>query len=248
MLGSSRGYLSPVRGSLREEKAERLRGMFGEVSPHYDLLNRLLSLGLDQGWRRRALAQLFLSAGGRLLDVATGTGDMAALALRFFPGCQVVGIDVSEPMLALGRRKAGSERCRFLPAQAQELPFADHTFAGVTCAFGVRNFSPLFLYLQEMVRVVQPGGRVVILELTCPASTVLRFLHALYLRSALPALGILFGHSRAYRYLATSILSFPAPEEFLSLLVEAGLEYPGHIPQPFPLSSHVRGISTTTLS
>ncbi len=211
--------------------------MFGEVSPYYDLLNRLLSLGLDQGWRRRTLAQLSLPAGGRLLDVATGTGDIAALALRLFPGCQVIGIDVSEPMLALGQqklalgqRKLGAQHCRFLLARAQDLPFADHTFAGVTCAFGVRNFSPLLPCIREMYRVTQPGGQVAILELTRPVSAVLSFFHALYLHSVVPLLGTLFGRTKAYRYLATSILAFPAPEEFLSLLAKAGLERPRHVP------------------
>jgi demethylmenaquinone methyltransferase/2-methoxy-6-polyprenyl-1,4-benzoquinol methylase len=212
--------------------------MFGEVSPRYDLLNRLLSLGLDQGWRRQALAQLSLPTGGRLLDVATGTGDMALLALRLFPGCQVVGIDVSESMLALGQQKIGLGRCRFLLARAQELPFADNTFAGVTCAFGVRNFSPVLSCIQEMGRVTQPGGRVVILELTRPSFPLLRFFHALYLRSAVPLLGALFRRAGAYRYLATSILAFPAPQEFLPVLAEAGLERPRHI----PLSGGIVGV------
>jgi demethylmenaquinone methyltransferase/2-methoxy-6-polyprenyl-1,4-benzoquinol methylase len=133
-------------------------------------------------------------------------------------------------MLALGWQKVGPERCHFLPARAEELPFADHAFAGVTCAFGVRNFSPLLSCVREMCRVVQPGGRVVILELTRPVSAILRFFHRLYLHSAVPVLGTLFGRPSAYRYLAASILSFPSPEEFLWLLTKVGLERPRYIP------------------
>ncbi len=212
--------------------------MFGRVSPYYDLLNRILSLGLDQGWRRRALAELKLPAKGRLLDVATGTGDVALWALRLFPQCQVVGVDLSAPMLALGRKKVGGERCSLLLAQAQRLPFASHAFDAVVCAFGVRNFSPLFPCLQEMGRVIRPRGQVAILELTRPSFPPLRFLHALYLRSVVPALGGLFGRLGAYRYLTASVFAFPPPEAFLSLLVRAGFQNPHHI----PLSGGVAGV------
>ena len=213
--------------------------MFGEVSPFYDLLNRLLSLGLDQGWRRRAVAELRLPPQGVLLDVATGTGDVAIEVLRSLGRCRVVGVDVSRPMLVRGGKKLpDAARCRFTLGRAEALPFADGSFDGATCAFGVRNFSPVVPCLAEMGRVVRPRARVVVLELTRPSSRLLRMLHGAYLRSVVPALGGAFGRLGAYRYLAASILAFPSPPEFLALMAEAGLADCRHI----PLSGGVAGI------
>jgi demethylmenaquinone methyltransferase/2-methoxy-6-polyprenyl-1,4-benzoquinol methylase len=201
---------------------ERIAEMFGEVSPFYDLLNRLLSLGLDRGWRRRALDELRVSGPGVLLDVASGTGDVAVEAQRASAGLRVVCVDVSATMLARGRRKVRDPaRCRFVVARAQALPFRDRLFDAAVCAFGVRNFSPLVPSLREMGRVVRPGGRVVILELTRPQALLLRLAHAAYLKSVVPGLGGLFGRLQAYRYLAASIFAFPAAPDFLRLMEEA---------------------------
>ncbi len=210
-----------------EGKSAQIARAFDTLAPRYDLLNRILSLGLDLGWRRRALASLKPLAPHRLLDVATGTGDLASLAARLLPHARITGVDLSEAMLAVGRAKlaaAGlSGRVTLLPGDALALAFPDASFDAVTVAFGVRNFADLAAGFRELRRVLAPGGRLIILELSVPEPRLLRPLHRLYLFRWIPLVGrLLTGHGREYTYLPASVASMPQGAELLALLRAAG--------------------------
>lgn len=213
---------SPYR-ALRP--ADRVRAMFDRIAPHYDLLNHLLSLGADFGWRRRAVATLAPAPGERTLDLCCGTGDLAlALAAA---GARVTGADFSLPMLQRGARKAGRRGAPVLlcGADALQLPFLDATFEAACVAFGVRNLSDPLAGLREIRRVLRPGGRLAVLEFARPRATLLRHLHRLYLRAVLPAAGLLIARNAdAYRYLGDSIGAFYDQEAFNLLLKTAGFE------------------------
>lgn len=197
--------------------------MFGAIADRYDLMNRVMTLWQDQRWRRQAVELAGVRAGEHVLDVATGTGDLAfELARDVSPGGSVVGIDFSEPMLEQARRKA---KGRALPiaferGDALDLPYDDGRFAAVTCGFGVRNFSDRGRALGEMVRVVRPGGRVVVLELTPPANAFARR----YMDEIVPRLGqVLAGARDAYTYLPESAHAFPDAMTFGRMMQAAGL-------------------------
>ncbi|AKJ65025.1 ubiquinone/menaquinone biosynthesis methyltransferase [Kiritimatiella glycovorans] len=187
--------------------------MFSRIAPRYDLLNGLLSLGLDRVWRRRAAAALPERC-PRVLDLAAGTGDQAIADLRARPGGRVDAVDPSPEMLDRARRKAadaGLSSISFQVAAAEGLPFDDAVFDAATCAFGVRNFEDRPRALRELRRVLRPQARLVVLELTRPRAPVFRGLHALYCHSAVPLAGrILAGDARAYRYLDRSVAAFDA--------------------------------------
>jgi demethylmenaquinone methyltransferase/2-methoxy-6-polyprenyl-1,4-benzoquinol methylase len=199
--------------------------MFDRIAPRYDLMNRLMSLGLDRRWRRLAAAAADVSLGSRALDVCTGTGDLAFdLAERVGPAGGVVGADFSEAMLERGRAKAVSRSLpvTFTHADALELPFADDSFHAATVAFGARNWADLDRGLAEMTRVVRPGGRVVVLDITSPRR--LRAVHAVWFDRIVPRLGALVGGDRAaYGYLPASAKRFPPPAELAQAMTEAGL-------------------------
>lgn len=199
--------------------------MFDRIAPRYDLMNRLMSGGLDGRWRRLAAAAADISLGSRALDVCTGTGDLAfELADRVGPNGSVIGVDFSEQMLARATAKAAANGApaTFQVADALELPFGDSEFDGATVAFGARNLSDLDRGLAEMARVVRPGGRVVVLEITTPQR--LRALNGLWFDRVVPRLGGLIGGDRAaYRYLPASAKRFPPPPELATRMTEAGL-------------------------
>jgi demethylmenaquinone methyltransferase / 2-methoxy-6-polyprenyl-1,4-benzoquinol methylase len=219
-------------------KGEAVAAMFGRIAPRYDLLNRILSFGIDRAWRREAVAAVAVGAPQRVLDVATGTGDVALLLARALPGATVTGVDFSEPMLALARQKAaraaGAEladagrlrlaladagRLRFQHADALALPFPDASFDAVTVAYGVRNFADVAAGLREMRRVLVPGGRIAVLEFPPPdgrfTGTALRW----YGRTVMPTLGRwLSGDPHAYAYLPASTSAFLAPERLADAL------------------------------
>lgn len=200
--------------------------MFDRIAQRYDRLNRVLSLGLDQGWRRAAVRALGLVPGEQALDVASGTADLA-LAMAAVPGVRVVGIDPSPAMLALGARKVASRglagRITFAMGSVEALPFADASFAASAIAFGIRNVADRGRGLREMARVTRPGGRVAVLELAEPRDGLLGGPARFYVRSVVPIVGGWLSGAREYRYLQESIAAFPPAAEFAVLMAGAGL-------------------------
>ena len=191
---------------------------FDTIARDYDRMNHLMTLGLDRWWRKKAVKGL----GGKVLDVACGTGDMVVELLRH--GCTVTGVDLSKEMLAIAKRKTASDSFQlstfnFQLGNAEELPFAEGEFDAVTCAFGVRNFVHLEQGLKEMLRVLKPGGRMVILELATPDNPLIRPFYNLYTRHIIPWLGQHIAGSReAYTYLPQSIERFPKGDAFLQII------------------------------
>jgi demethylmenaquinone methyltransferase/2-methoxy-6-polyprenyl-1,4-benzoquinol methylase len=206
--------------------AAEVRAMFDRIAPRYDLLNRAMTAGLDGRWRRAAAAAADLAAGDRALDVCTGTGDLALeLAHRTTGRGEAVGVDFSEQMVARARAKAERRRspARFEVADALALPFGDDAFDAATVAFGIRNVADLDAGLAEMARVVRPGGRVVVLEITTPAR--LRRFYGLWFDRVVPRLGRVLGRDgAAYSYLPASVRRFPEPPELAARMAAAGLE------------------------
>ncbi|MCM1521659.1 MAG: bifunctional demethylmenaquinone methyltransferase/2-methoxy-6-polyprenyl-1,4-benzoquinol methylase UbiE [Muribaculaceae bacterium] len=211
-------------------KTEQVREMFDSIAPAYDFMNRAMTLGMDRGWRHKAVS-LLSPAGryGRVLDVATGTADIAIKMARENATPEIVGVDLSEGMLAIGREKVKSaalpEGCEITLKQGDclDLPFEDGSFDGVICAYGVRNFASIPTGLRSMWRVLRPGGRVVILELSTPRSPIVKPFYNLYTRCVIPLMGRLVSKDvRAYSYLPESIAAVPQGREMVSLLTDAG--------------------------
>src|ERR671928_581092 len=206
-------------GTLEEGQ---VRAMFDRIAGLYDVMNSVMTAGLHHRWRSRAADLAAVGPGDRALDVATGTGDLAVeLARRVGPGGEVVGSDFSEEMLALARRKA--PELRFEWGNALELPYEDGRFDAATVGFGARNFSDLDRGLGEMARVVRPGGRVVVLEITTPQRPPLSTFFELWFDRAIPALGRLAGDADAYSYLPSSVRRFPGPAELAAVMARSGL-------------------------
>ncbi len=204
-----------------------VQSLFDAIAYRYDLLNHLLSGGVDFYWRRRAIEHLRALHPGRILDVATGTADFAIAALR--SGAQeVVGIDIAEEMLHVGRRKVDrrglSRQIRLMSGEAEHLAFADGSFDAAIVAFGARNFENLEKGITEMQRVLRTGGKIVVLEFSRPQAFPFKQLYFFYFRRILPFIGrIISGHSDAYTYLPASVMEFPDGQDFLSILQAAGL-------------------------
>lgn len=210
-----------------QTKKEEVRVMFDRIAPTYDALNHTLSVGIDRLWRRRAVRLAARTTPRRLLDVATGTGDLAIALARRIPGAQVMGMDLSEKMLDVARRKVAAAgldaRVVLEVGDAEHLALADRAVDAVTVAFGVRNFGDLETGLREMARVLRPGGQVVILEFSTPRNRFFRALYGFYNHRVLPWVGGLVSRDRrAYEYLPDSIGEFPAPERFMELMERAG--------------------------
>jgi demethylmenaquinone methyltransferase/2-methoxy-6-polyprenyl-1,4-benzoquinol methylase len=210
------------------QKPERIRSMFAGIAPRYDLLNHLLSANRDRGWRRATVAAAEVLPGQPVLDVCTGTGDLALEWGRTLgERSAVVGTDFCEPMVRLGLEKVRREglRVRLGVADTLRLPFPDGAFQAVSVGFGIRNVADLGAGVAEMARVVRRGGRVVILEFTRPANPAFRFLYYVYFLLLLPLLGNLVSGSRqnAYGYLPRSVLSFPDRERLARVMEGAGL-------------------------
>jgi demethylmenaquinone methyltransferase / 2-methoxy-6-polyprenyl-1,4-benzoquinol methylase len=202
--------------------------MFDRIAGVYDRMNRAMTAGLDREWRERAADRAELGPGDDALDVCCGTGDLAlALRRRVGPEGRVVGCDFSEPMLELARGKAdglGLSDVEFAWADALDLPHPDDSFDAVTVAFGVRNLADLPRGIAELARVLRPGGRLVILEITQPQRPPLSVFHALWFDHVVPLLGRLAGDSAAYSYLPQSVRNFPPPEDLAELMHVGGLE------------------------
>ncbi len=197
--------------------------MFDRISGVYDLMNQVMTAGLHHQWRRRAADLAEVGPGGRVLDVATGTGDLAIeLARRVGPEGEVTGSDFSEEMLARARDK--DPAITWEPANAMDLPYASDRFDAATVGFGARNFGDLRRGVEEMARVVRPGGKVVILEITTPTKPPLSTFYRVWFDRVVPALGRLAGDSEAYEYLPNSVKRFPSPEGLAEVMDAAGLQ------------------------
>ena len=208
---------APASGTLEEPQ---VRAMFDRIARVYDLMNSVMTAGLHHRWRSRAADLAAVGPGDRVLDVATGTGDLAVeLASRVGPTGEVVGTDFSEQMLARARVKAPA--LRFEWGNALELGYEDASFDAALVGFGARNFSDLGRGLSEMARVVRPGGRVVVLEITTPQRPPLSTFYSLWFDRVVPLLG---RFDDAYTYLPSSVKRFPGPEGVAAQMVEAGLE------------------------
>jgi len=207
-----------------EKRARAIRDMFCEIAPRYDLLNHLLSLGIDRGWRRSLVRMALRPEMRELLDVACGTGDVCLALRQKAPRARIVGLDFSPGMLELAREKnlASGAGLELIEGSAEELPFADHQFDLVTIAFGIRNVVDRKKALREFCRVLRPGGRVAVLEFSRPRISWLRALYDFYFFRILPRVGGLLAKKEAYRYLPDSVARFPEPEEFRKWLLEAG--------------------------
>jgi demethylmenaquinone methyltransferase / 2-methoxy-6-polyprenyl-1,4-benzoquinol methylase len=201
--------------------------MFDRIAGFYDVMNSVMTAGLHHAWRRRAVELAGVGSGDRVLDVATGTGDLALeLAARVAPGGTVVASDFSEEMLARARAKgAGAPvALTFEWANAMELPYGDGEFAAATVGFGARNFSDLDRGLREMTRVVRPGGTVVVLEITTPTRPPLSTFYRLWFDRVVPVIGKLAGDQEAYSYLPNSVKRFPGPHELAARMDACGLD------------------------
>jgi demethylmenaquinone methyltransferase/2-methoxy-6-polyprenyl-1,4-benzoquinol methylase len=213
----------PQRDS--EDFAAQVRVMFDRIAGVYDLMNSAMTAGLHHQWRDRAVDRADLGPGSDALDVCCGTGDLTlALRRRIGPDGRVVGCDFSEPMLEIARRKSGQEGlpAEFGWADALELPYGDSSFDAVTIGFGARNLADLDRGISEMARVLRPGGRLVILEITRPQREPLQSFYSLWFDRIVPVLGSLAGDSDAYSYLPNSVRSFPDPRELAGMIDRAG--------------------------
>ena len=209
-------------------RKEKVREMFDDIAPTYDKLNHILSMNVDKLWRRHALREIVDGSAQRILDVACGTGDSTiSVAKAAAAGSEVVGVDISEGMMALVQGKAEKagvgDRIRLQVADGEALPYGDGAFDRVTCAFGIRNFEDKEKGLTEFFRVLKPGGKAVILELSVPQNRVVRWGYDLYFSRLLPRIGGAFSVDKAaYRYLPASVHQFPAPEAFCRMMEDAG--------------------------
>ena len=208
-----------------EEFATEVRGMFDRIAGVYDLMNSAMTAGLHHQWRERAVDRAQVGPGSDALDLCTGTGDLAlALRRRIGADGRVVGSDFSEAMLDLARRKSGEEGLpvEFGWADALDLPYGDESFDAVTIGFGARNLADLGKGLSEMARVLRPGGRLVILEITRPQREPLSSFYSLWFDRLVPVIGSFAGDSEAYSYLPNSVRSFPDPQRLAAMIDAAG--------------------------
>jgi demethylmenaquinone methyltransferase/2-methoxy-6-polyprenyl-1,4-benzoquinol methylase len=209
-------------------KKEQVARMFDSISKNYDFLNHFLSLGIDKGWRRKAINILRPLKPKQILDVATGTGDFAIMALTIDPE-KVTGVDISEGMLEMGRkkieRKGLTNKVTLLSGDSENLPFDQNKFDAVTVAFGVRNFENLEKGLAEIFRVIRPGGMVVVLEFSRPRKFPFKQLYSFYFKSVLPKIGQIISKDKvAYTYLPESVAVFPDGQDFLTILKSIGFK------------------------
>ena len=214
-------------------KKEGVRKLFDNIAPDYDKLNHILSLNIDKGWRKKAVRKLVDTQEPlKVLDVACGTADFTIeIAQKVGKGSEVIGVDISEGMMAVGRekiKKAGVSAELFV-ADCEDLPYSDNTFDRISVGFGVRNFEHLELGLSQMYRVLTPGGKLVILELSVPSNAFIRWCYKLYFLKILPAIGgMISGNRGAYEYLPASVLRFPGPDKFIPMLKSAGFAQVDH--------------------
>jgi demethylmenaquinone methyltransferase/2-methoxy-6-polyprenyl-1,4-benzoquinol methylase len=211
------------------DKKEQVASMFDSIAKRYDFLNRFLSLGIDQGWRKKAIGYLKDKKINHLLDIATGTADMALMANRLIHPTKITGIDISEGMMQYGRikieQKGLSDKIQLCLGDSTAIPFEAAQFDGAMVAFGVRNFANLEKGLQEIYRVLTPNSKLVILEFSQPNSFWFKPIYTLYMKWITPTMGKLFsGNKAAYTYLNESVIAFPEGAAFLCILEQAGFK------------------------
>lgn len=208
------------------DKKSQIRTMFDNIAPTYDRLNHLLSMNVDRLWRRRTVRLVAGQSPSAVLDVATGTGDLALALARKLPEARICGVDLSAEMLKVAAEKLagkGFPQIELSQGDAEHLGFADETFDAVTVAFGVRNFEDIPAGLREMHRVLRPGGIVAVLELATPRSKAFGTLYNGYSHAVLPRIGgLVSSDAKAYEYLPASVDEFPSPERFTDMMREAG--------------------------
>jgi len=210
-------------------KKQQVSQMFDTIAGRYDFLNRFLSLGIDKSWRQKAIQRFSKDKPAHLLDVATGTADMAIMAAKMLQPAQITGIDISGGMLAIGREKVAKEalptNIQLQLADSETIPFADATFDGAMVAFGVRNFEHLDKGLSEINRVLKPGAQLVVLEFSQPVLPVFKQVYKLYMTVLAPQIaGIFRTNKKAYQYLNKSAHAFPDRERFVKIMQEAGFQ------------------------
>lgn len=209
------------------QKKEQVAKMFDDIAFRYDFLNHFLSAGIDVWWRKKAIARLKDLQPKNILDVATGTGDLAILTYNLLKPDRITGIDISEKMLQIGRRKIAEKRLNnhieLLSGDSETINFPDNSFDAITVAFGVRNFQNLEKGIKEMNRVLKPGGRLVVLEFSRPHNSFFKAFYNFYMQILCPTFGKLFAKNKdAYTYLNNSVQKFPEREQFTNILKYAG--------------------------
>lgn len=230
----------------KNTKAKQVEEMFDNISKRYDLLNHILSFRIDKIWRKRAISMLQVQKPQYILDVATGTGDFAIEATRKL-GCRIVGVDISAGMLEVGKRKIEKRnlksRIELIKADSEDLPFKDELFDGATVAFGVRNFENLKKGLMEIIRILKPGGTIIVLEFSKPAKTPFKQIYFFYFKYVLPFIGrIISKDRRAYTYLPESVHEFPDGDMFTQILGEVGFVENEFFSQTFGIACIYKGI------
>lgn len=225
-------HIIPFKESAKTKK-EQVAEMFDRIAGRYDQMNRFLSARTDIGWRKKAIRRLKKSNPSSILDIATGTGDMAIMACKLLNPARVVGIDISEQMLEVGRKKIEKEgltgKIQLQSGDSETIKFAENTFDAVMAAFGVRNFENLEKGLSEMLRVLKPGGQLVILEFSKPRQTAVRGLYNLYMSVVAPTVAQWFKQNKeAYLYLCESANAFPERQHFVDILNKLGYQDTGY--------------------
>lgn len=235
---------SDVTAVKVDKTGSRVRDMFAEIAPRYDLMNHVLSIGIDIRWRRKTVAKLRLDGNLPILDCCTGTGDLALLLAKQVRGrVEVVGTDFCGPMLRIAQQKHLAHHAelpvRFLEADTQALPFADNSFQAVTVAFGLRNVQDTDLGIRELVRVCASGGQVAVLEFSKPTMPVFRQVYSAYFKHVLPRIGQRFAKNdnSAYEYLPNSVLEFPSGRALAERMQSAGLRNVSVLPLTFGVAS-----------
>lgn len=235
--------MAEVKPYATEEgsKKEQVAKMFDNISARYDFLNHFLSLGIDKGWRRKVVRMLKKDNPEKILDIATGTADLA-IALTKIPGANVTGVDISAGMLKVGGEKIEkrglTERIALQLGDSENLPFEDNSFDAITVAFGVRNFENLEQGLSEILRVIKPGGTVAILEFSQPTGFPFKQLYRFYFKFILPTIGKLVSKDQsAYTYLPESVDAFPYGTRFLDILNKLGYQDPVARPVTFGVAT-----------
>lgn len=227
-------------------KGEQIQQMFDAIAPRYDFLNHLLSFGIDKRWRRTAVRLIKAPENGHILDVATGTGDLALEIAKGTPtSVRITGADFSPEMVALGQTKVAASpfapRIELKVAPCEDLPFSSDSFDSVTIAFGIRNVVDRRLGLAELWRVTKPGGRLIILEFSTPRSALFRWLYHFYFKQVLPVIGGFFSSYNAYKYLPDSVMEFPSSEEFCDTITSVGFRQVRCQPLTFGIASIYMG-------